>query len=122
MYRISLQRACYRKVLIVLARAGNELRTVGVQPKPLNVVEAVDNLWANTMKTMNLTALLEREGDGFVSLWPELDVASQGNTVEESLANLKEAVDLFLERNPTEELQHRYRNEVFVTRFEAAYA
>jgi predicted RNase H-like HicB family nuclease len=39
------------------------------------------------MKTLNLTAVLEREGDVFVSLCPELDVASQGSTVEESLGN-----------------------------------
>jgi len=74
------------------------------------------------MKTMNLTALLERENEGFVSLCPELDVASQGQTVEEALANLKEAVELFLECAPAEELVRRYRGEVFVTRFEAAYA
>ncbi len=74
------------------------------------------------MKTLSLTAVLEREGDGFVSLCPELDVASQGNTVEEALGNLKEAVELFLESAPPEELQRRYRSEVFVTRFEAAYA
>jgi predicted RNase H-like HicB family nuclease len=74
------------------------------------------------MKTLNLTAVLERENDGFVSLCPELDVASQGQTVEEALANLKEAVGLFLECAPPEEVQRRYRSEVFVTRFEAAYA
>lgn len=74
------------------------------------------------MKTLNLTAVLERENDGFVSLCPELDVASQGQTVEEALANLKEAVELFLECAPREEVQRRYRSEVFVTRFEAAYA
>lgn len=74
------------------------------------------------MKTLNLTAVLERENDGFVSLCPELDVASQGQTVEEALANLKEAVELFLECAPPEEVQRRYRSEVFVTRFEAAYA
>jgi predicted RNase H-like HicB family nuclease len=74
------------------------------------------------MKTLSLTAVLEREGDGFLSLCPELDVASQGNTVEEALGNLKEAVELFLECAPAEELQRRYRSEVFVTHFEAAYA
>lgn len=74
------------------------------------------------MKTLNLTAVLEREGDGFVSLCPELDVASQGTTVEESLANLNEAVGLFLECATAEELHRRYRSEVFVTRFQAAYA
>ena len=74
------------------------------------------------MKTLNLTAVLEREGDGFVSLCPELDVASQGRTVEEALANLKEAVELFLECAAPEEVQQRYKSELFVTRFEAAYA
>jgi predicted RNase H-like HicB family nuclease len=74
------------------------------------------------MKTLNLTAVLEREGDGFVSLCPELDVASQGRTVEEALANLKEAVELFLECAAPEEVQQRYKSELFVTRFKAAYA
>jgi predicted RNase H-like HicB family nuclease len=74
------------------------------------------------MKTLNLTAVLEKEGDGFVSLCPEVDVASQGRTVEEALANLKEAVELFLECAAPEEVQQRYKRELFVTRFEAAYA
>ena len=74
------------------------------------------------MKTLNLTAVLEKESDGYVSLCPELDVASQGRTVEEALANLKEAVELFLECAAPEEIQQRYKSELFVTRFEAAYA
>lgn len=45
----------------------------------------------------SLTAIVEREGDLFVALCPELDVASQGATVEEATANLGEAVELFLE-------------------------
>jgi len=71
---------------------------------------------------MSLTAILEQEGDGFVSLCPELDVASQGHNVEEALANLKEAVALFLECAAPEEVQQRYKSELFITRFEAAYA
>lgn len=74
------------------------------------------------MKTLQLTALLEREDDGYVALCPELDVASQGDTVEEARANLKEAVELFLETAPREELERRYHPEVFISRFEAAYA
>ena len=65
---------------------------------------------------------MESEDDGYVSLCPELDIASQGGTVEEATANLKEAVELFLERAPREELDRRYRAQVFITRFEAAYA
>ena len=74
------------------------------------------------MRSLSLTAVLEKEGDGFVSLCPELDVASQGHNVEEALANLKEAVELFLECAAPEEVQQRFRGELFVTRFEAAYA
>ena len=46
---------------------------------------------------MKLTALIEREGDGYVSLCPELDVASQGKTIEEARDNLREALELFFE-------------------------
>jgi len=59
------------------------------------------------MKTLQLTAVLEREDDGYVALCPELDVASQGGSVEEATANLKEAVELFLECAPKEEVKRR---------------
>jgi predicted RNase H-like HicB family nuclease len=67
------------------------------------------------------TAILEKEGDLYVALCPELDVASQGVTVEEATANLKEAVELFLERADAQEIKRRLHGEVFVTRFEAAH-
>jgi len=63
------------------------------------------------MKRLQLTGLLEREGDGYVSLCPELDVASQGSTVEEALANLREAVELFLETVSPSEIEQRYHSE-----------
>ena len=55
--------------------------------------------------TRQLTAIIEREGDGYVALCPELDIASQGETVAEARANLKEASriifrDGFSRRNP----------------------
>ncbi len=34
------------------------------------------------MKKRNLTVLIEKEGEGYVSLCPELDIASQGDTLE----------------------------------------
>ena len=74
------------------------------------------------MKTLHLTALLEREDDGYTALCPELDVASQGDTIEEAQANLKEAVELFLETASPEEIERRYHPEVFISRFEAVYA
>jgi predicted RNase H-like HicB family nuclease len=65
-----------------------------------------------------LTAIIEREGDGYVALCPELDVASQGNTIEEARTNLQEAVELFLETADPSEVEQRRHSEVFVTRLE----
>lgn len=65
-----------------------------------------------------LTAILLREGDGYVSLCPEVDVASQGSTVEEARANLVEALELFFETADPTEIQERLPREVFVTRVE----
>lgn len=58
-----------------------------------------------------LTALIEREGDGFVSLCPELDIASQGGTIEEARENLREALELFFETASPEEIQMRLHTE-----------
>lgn len=68
-----------------------------------------------------LTAVIEREGDGFVSLCPELDIASQGDTVEEARSNLQEAIRLFLECADPSELASRLSDEVYVTRMEVAF-
>ena len=73
------------------------------------------------MATSVYTGIIEREGDRYVALCPELDVASQGTTVEEAVSNLREAVELFLECASPEELKRRVHSEVFVTRFEAAH-
>jgi predicted RNase H-like HicB family nuclease len=45
---------------------------------------------------MQFTAVIEREGDGYVATCPELDIVSQGDTVEEARYNLVEAVEAFL--------------------------
>lgn len=73
------------------------------------------------MKTnSHYTAIIEREGDGYVSLCPEFDIASQGDSIEEAKANLAEAIELFLEVAAPSEVQRRLHNEVFVTRVEVA--
>ena len=72
------------------------------------------------MTQTSYTAIIEKEGKGYVALCPELDVASQGTSVEEATANLKEAVELFLGCADPGEIQQRLHTEVFVTRFEAA--
>ena len=71
------------------------------------------------MTRQTYTAIVEKEGDGYVALCPELDVASQGGTVQEATANLREAVELFLETADPKEIARRSRTDVFVTRFEA---
>ncbi len=68
----------------------------------------------------SFTAIIEHEGDGYVSLCPELDIASQGNTIEEARKNLIEAIELFFETASTTEVQERLHDEVFVTRLEVA--
>jgi predicted RNase H-like HicB family nuclease len=65
-----------------------------------------------------LTALIQREGNGYVALCPELDVASQGDSVEEAHRNLAEAVELFLETASPSEVESRLHTEVYITRLE----
>ncbi|MBI4585860.1 MAG: type II toxin-antitoxin system HicB family antitoxin [Planctomycetes bacterium] len=72
------------------------------------------------MGKKHLTAIIEREGNGYVSLCPELDIASQGNTVEEAKSNLQEALELFFETASPSELKKRLYSEVYVTRLEVA--
>lgn len=70
--------------------------------------------------TRELTAIIEREGNGYVSLCPELDVASQGDTIEEARANLVEALELFFETASPGEVRERLHEEVLVTRVRVA--
>ena len=72
------------------------------------------------MQTLSLTAVITREGDGYVSLCPELGVASQGDSIEDSQAMLQEAVELFLEVADDEEIERRYHPGVYITRLEVA--
>jgi predicted RNase H-like HicB family nuclease len=65
-----------------------------------------------------LTALIEREDNGYVALCPELDVASQGDSIEEARANLVEALTLFFETADASEVGRRLHGEVLVTQVE----
>jgi predicted RNase H-like HicB family nuclease len=67
-----------------------------------------------------LTAIIEREGNGYVALCPELDIASQGDTIQEARENLREALELFFESASPKEIQNRLREEVYVTQIEVA--
>ena len=71
------------------------------------------------MPKSSFTAILEREGDLFVALCPELDVASQGATVEEATANLREAVELFLDCADPSEVEARQQSGLGRSPFES---
>ena len=70
--------------------------------------------------TRQMTAIIEREGDFYVALCPELDIASQGASVSEARANLKEALELFYETASADEIQRRLHDEIYVTHVEVA--
>jgi len=70
--------------------------------------------------TRQLTAIIEREGDAYVALCPELDIASQGETVEAARTNLIEALELFFESANKTEVARRLHSEVFITSVEVA--
>jgi predicted RNase H-like HicB family nuclease len=67
-------------------------------------------------------ARIEREDDSYIALCPELDIASQGASVEDARLNLKEAIELFFESASAEEIRERLHAEIFVTRLEIAVA
>jgi len=66
----------------------------------------------------SFTVIIEKEDDMYVALCPELDIASQGNSVEEARTNLKEAIELFLETASPSEVQERLHTEFFITQLE----
>jgi predicted RNase H-like HicB family nuclease len=74
------------------------------------------------MKTMTFSAVLNPEDDGFVSLCPEMDIASQGDTIDEALANLKEAVEGYFEAASAEEVQRRLKKPALFMRIEVECA
>jgi predicted RNase H-like HicB family nuclease len=69
---------------------------------------------------MKLTAIIEREGTGYVALCPELDIASQGDDIPSARSNLQEAVELFLECASPGEVQQRLSGEIYITQIEVA--
>jgi predicted RNase H-like HicB family nuclease len=67
------------------------------------------------MSQVQVTAIIEREGDGYVALCPELDVASQGESIEDARNKLQEAVGLFLKTADPSEIQNRKHSGIFIT-------
>lgn len=74
------------------------------------------------MSMQQFTAVIERDDDWYVALCPELDIASQGKSVEQARRNLIEAIELFFEVASPSEIRDRTRAEVFVTQVGVAVA
>jgi predicted RNase H-like HicB family nuclease len=64
------------------------------------------------------TAVIQREEDMYVALCPELDIASQGPTIQEARSNLQEAIELFLEEADPQEIEERLHEEQYVSSVE----
>ncbi|WP_228014437.1 type II toxin-antitoxin system HicB family antitoxin [Fortiea sp. LEGE XX443] len=62
-----------------------------------------------------MTAIIEREENGYVALCPKLDIARQGDTIKEAQTNLIEALELFFETASPSEIQERLHTEMFIT-------
>jgi predicted RNase H-like HicB family nuclease len=71
---------------------------------------------------VQLTAIIERDGDAFTALCPEVDVATQGTSIANARDNLREALELFFETASPEEIRERMHDEVYVTAVEVAVA
>ncbi len=71
-------------------------------------------------RIQNFTAIIEKENDGYAALCPELDVVSQGNTVEEAKINLQEAIELFFEHPSKNEIESGLKHDVFITNMQIA--
>ena len=65
-------------------------------------------------KTLQLTAVIEREGDGYVATCSELDIVSQGDTIEQARMNLLEAVEGFFEVASPSEIRRRLKKETYI--------
>jgi len=59
-----------------------------------------------------LAAIIEREDDGYVALCPELDIASQRDSIEQARDDLREALELFFESASPEEVKNRLHQEL----------
>ncbi len=72
------------------------------------------------MMERQLTAIIEKENDGYVSFCPEVDIASQGESIDEARENLIEALELFFETASPEEIKQRLHEEIYITQVKVA--
>ncbi len=68
----------------------------------------------------NFTAIIEKENNGYVSSCPGLNLASQGDSIEQAKKNLQEAIELFFEHASQDEITSRLKDEFFITNMHIA--
>ena len=68
------------------------------------------------------TTIIHTEDDLYVALCPELDIASQGDSIQTARDNLREALELFFECASPDEISDRLGEDVFVTHVEVSIA
>ena len=68
-------------------------------------------------ETYRFSAVIQKEGKWYVSWCQDLDIASQGETIEEAIENLKEAIELYLE---DEDAQIPATGQIFTTTLEVS--
>jgi len=71
----------------------------------------------------NLNVIVEKDDDGYYAYCPELEgCQTEGDTLDETMANIKEAIDLYLETMSEEEKKDIIRNEIYITNYEVKVA
>ncbi len=70
------------------------------------------------MPIHGLIAVIRRQDDAWISWCPEIDIASQGDTIEQAKANLKEVVELYVETAKESEIKELLGVEMYVSSFE----
>ncbi|PIP79364.1 MAG: HicB family protein [Ignavibacteria bacterium CG22_combo_CG10-13_8_21_14_all_37_15] len=71
----------------------------------------------------NLNVIVEKDDEGYYAYCPELEgCQTQGDTLDETMANIKEAIDLYLETLSEVEKKEIIRNEIYLTNYEVKVA
>ncbi len=71
----------------------------------------------------NLNVIVEKDEEGYYAYCPELEgCQTQGDTLDETMVNIKEAIDLYLETLNDEEKKEIIKNEIYITNYEVKVA
>ena len=72
---------------------------------------------------MKVSVVIEKDVNGYYAFSPELEgCQSQGDTFEEAMANIREAIELYLETLSPEEARERLSREIVTTSVEVKVA